>query len=173
MKNILDASFDDHLYHHIGLTKIELIKNIFDGFAAGMLFWLFTKSLNVFIFIEAIAAFLILFQATQEKNSYKIFQNRIVFFNQFFPEQFYTINFVKIKEVRFEDQLNKFLTYIYLDLKDKDLKFSGRGKKSIHKLSIRKRNKENQIITILDCFHGFNIPSFIQTKNEQINKAFN
>ena len=109
-----------------------------------------------------------------EKSSYKIYEDRIDFFNENTISSNETVNLDDVVQVRYEDEFGKgyqhtsWLIYIYLK-EDHNLKYK-RIKKDRISLIINPKTRVNDIIEIMKFFKRKDKQIYILTKYKSINE---
>lgn len=178
------------IWKWIGLTLVFLV-SMFYGFLPAMVLCVILGVFNVEIGYDRFMVFyffggLLNFWWVQRgerksKPSYKIYDDRIEFFNEKYPLEKDIIDLAEIDQARYEDDFGKsissgvpdsYFIYCYFvnDYKSKSKKI----KNDRLKLMLSKgKNMENDIIQILQFFQKKKKQVYISTKHEEINTALN
>lgn len=163
------------VYHHYGIQWWFIPLIVVQGVALAFLCWIFIRHMIVFLIIGILLLLLFWYIFKKEKSSYKIYDNRIEFFNEYSPELKDVIGIDDIIQVRYEDEFGdgydfkEWFIYLYLD-ESKEYK-SPKIKKNRIRLKIKRKGRVKNIITILQSFKAQHKPVYVQTKYSAIQKA--
>lgn len=195
---------DDFIYHHNGsFTSNPLINRLIHlsmgiassiGLASFAMLFLIIISMSLFkieipmiifkigtVIISSIFFYLMLKQELTVKSSYKIYSDRIDFFNEKTPSEVDTIDLEKIDQVRYEDEFGDTRPanaprqwFIYCYFKNGYQSKSKKIRKDRLMLLLKNdSNKVNNIIKILQFFKEEKKQVYISTNYSEINTALN
>lgn len=147
-------------------------------------FFIKTQLWMFFIFwipLSLFTIYKILMSEGKSKPSYKIYQDRIEFFNENYPLEKDIIDLEEIDQVRYEDDFGKSYSssvasqsWIYCYFKNGYKSRSIRIQKDRIKLDIKRdQERENKVIQILQFFQKQKKQVYISTKSEKIKTALN
>lgn len=190
---IENENSEQAFYHYKGFENsiVQIILMLFLGFCYGMLLMLVIIAITnsfyqipekyfqfVFYSLSAILGFLFYRQEKTIKSSYKIYQDRIEFFNETKPLKVDVIDLNEIDQVRYEDDFGRTYSnsprgwFIYCYFKNGYKSKSKKIKKDRLKLPLK--NDVNRIQTTIKILHFFKKKKkqiYISTKHLEINEA--